>query len=185
MSESPSSAHSNGERTVKCPVEGCDHTGPSRGLHLHVLRKSGGGHGEQNDVPPDLNLANAETVGRQEITVDYPETRKTENVARQCPYCGQVYRGKQGLAIHFGQVVGRKNHPANRDEFPDASDCAIVHVDGDQNIIEVLEADESNVMPSTRLRRQDSDRVEQLLSEIEDAADGETADKVRNLMLAD
>jgi hypothetical protein len=49
----------------------------------------------------------------------------------------------------------------------------------------VVEADESNVMPSTRLRRQDSDRVEQLLSEIEDAADGELADKVRNLMLAD
>ena len=69
--------------------------------------------------------------------------------------------------------------------FPAASDCAIVHVDDDQNIIEVVEADESNVMPSTRLRRQDSDRVEQLLSEIEDAADGELADKVRNLMLAD
>ena len=73
----------------------------------------------------------------------------------------------------------------NKTMFPDAGDCAIVHVDGDQNIIEVLEARESNVTPSTRLRRQDSDRVEQLLSEIEDAADGETADKVRNLMLAD
>ena len=69
--------------------------------------------------------------------------------------------------------------------FPAASDCAIVHVDDDQNTIEVVEADESNVMPSTRLRRQDSDRVDQLLSEIEDAADGELADKVRNLMLAD
>ena len=65
----------------------------------------------------------------------------------------------------------------------DGVSCLVNH--DDQNTIEVVEADQSNVMPSTRLRRQDSDRVEQLLSEIEDAADGETADKVRNLMLTD
>lgn len=172
MSNTHKNNNSNDERTVRCPVEGCEKEVLSRGLHLHVLRKNDEGHGPQGDIPPDVNLEDAETVGSRSVSVDYPKNRKTEQVARQCPYCSQVFRGKQGLAIHFGQVVGRKNHPADEDEFPDPEECPAVHLDENQNIVEVVEEGSANIMPSTRQRREKKDS-EEIISELREKVDDE------------
>lgn len=126
--------HSNDERTVRCPVEGCDKEVLARGLHLHVLKSDGGGHGARNDVPDGLDLAGAKEVGEAEVVMDYPEERETEDSARFCPYCNQIFKGLNGLMIHLGQKAGRDNHPVNPKERHEPGDFPPVEVDPNGNI---------------------------------------------------
>jgi hypothetical protein len=144
--------HKNEERTVQCPVEGCEKETLARGLHLHVMRSSGGGHGEQNSIPEGLDLDSAKTVGTREVEMDYPEERDSEQVARLCPYCERPFRGKHGVMIHLGQLAGKKNHPEDAPERHEPDDFKIVHVDEKGNVKEVVEEETS--MPSTEDRRQ-------------------------------
>jgi hypothetical protein len=147
--------HKNKEKTVQCPVEGCEKEVLSRGLHLHVRRSSGGGHGEQDEIPPDINLDDAKVVGDREVEMDYPEHRDSEQVARLCPYCERPFRGKHGVMIHLGQVAGRKNHPEDAPKRHEPDDFSIVHVDENENVVEVVE--EGTSMPSTERRLEKTD----------------------------
>lgn len=169
--------HVNKEKVKECPA--CGETFLSRSLHLHVLRKDDEAHGPQGDIPPTLDLENAPVVGTREVEMDYPETRETEKTRRQCPYCTQTFKGKQGLGIHFGQVVGRKNHPADREQFPDPGSCPVVHVDEDGNIIEVVE--EGITMPSTQ-RRQDTDEVNSLIKDLREKGKTEEAEAMQRIV---
>lgn len=143
-----------GEPIVVCPVDGCTAEQVSRGLHLHVLRSSGSGHGEQGDIPPGVDLEDAEVVGQQEVEVDYPEERKTESAARLCPYCERPYKGKNGVLIHLGLVEGRKDHPENASEVHDATDFPVVKIDEDENVVAVVNSPEPSAVDQ---RRQYSD----------------------------
>lgn len=181
--------HINDEKVVRCPAtypdgRQCEKETLSRSLHLHVLRKDDEAHGPQGDIPPNLDLKNAEVVGTREVEVDYPEERNNEDVARQCPYCHQVFRGKQGLEIHFGQVVGRKNHPKDRDEFPDATECPIVRVDEKGNITDVVQ--EGAVMPSTRQRkegqRKEDETVDDFIARLRASGRDDQADAVEEAL---
>jgi len=145
--------HKNDETTVECPVEGCDKEVLSRGLHLHVMRSDSNGHGTQNEIPNNLNLEDAETVGHEEVEMEYPEERDTEKIARLCPYCERPFRGKHGVMIHLGQVAGRKNHPEDAPEQHEPDDLAIVHVDDQENVVEVVE--EGPSLPATNQRKDD------------------------------
>jgi hypothetical protein len=148
----------NDERTVKCPVEGCDSTPLARGVHLHIMRSNGNGHGDQGNVPSDVTLDNLETVGEKKVEMDYPEDRKTESVARMCPYCQRPFRGSHGVMIHLGQMAGRKNHPEDAAERQEPEDLPVVHVDENENVIEVVEGDQT--MPSTDRRRDDENSLD-------------------------
>jgi hypothetical protein len=143
---------SNSERTVKCPVEGCNAEKLSRGMHLHVRQSKGDGHGPQGEVPDSLDFEDLETVGTQEVSMDYPETRQTEQVGRLCPYCEKVFQGKQGVMIHLGRVAGDGFHAEEPRESHDVDDFDIVHVDESGSVIERVEEDIE--MPSTERRRQ-------------------------------
>ena len=144
--------HKNKERTVKCPVEGCEEEVLARGLHLHIIKKDGDGHGTQDEKPPDIDLDDAETVGEREVEMEYPEERESEQVARLCPYCKQPFNGKEGLMIHLGATTDRNIHPENATEIHDPEDFPIVHIDEDDNVVEVVE--EGATMPSTDKRRE-------------------------------
>jgi len=126
-----------GERVVRCPVEGCDAEHPSRGLHLHLMRSVGDGHGEQGDYPV-VDIDDLEEVGRKEVAVDYPDERESESIARLCPYCGDHFSGKEGVMIHLGQMAGRKNHPPNASAVHEPADFAVVELDEDENITSVV-----------------------------------------------
>lgn len=154
--------HSNEERTVRCPVEGCDYEGLARSLHLHVRQSSGDGHGPHGDIPDHIDLQSAETVGTQKVDMDYPETREVENVARQCPFCGMVFNGKHGVLIHIGQTEGKKNHPDDAGEQVEIEDLPVVELDEDENIINVVEGDAK--MPSTK-RRQEKEMKEERIKD--------------------
>ncbi|UBF22220.1 hypothetical protein HRTV-2_gp72 [Halorubrum virus HRTV-2] len=192
MSQSKSEGertHTNSERVVRCPAtypdgSQCEKEVLSRALHLHVLRKSDEAHGESGDIPPNLDVEHAEVVGEKEVEVDYPEEREQEEVARQCPYCQQVFRGKQGLEIHFGQVVGRMNHPKDRDEFPEATECPIVRVDDNKNVIDVVQ--EGAVMPSTRQRkegqRREDETVDDFIARLRASGRDDQADAVEEAL---
>jgi hypothetical protein len=143
-----------GEPVVRCPIYGGTAEQPSRGLHLHVLRSSGSGHGEQGDIPPGVSLDDAEVVGQQEVEVDYPEERKTESAARLCPYCERPYKGKNGVLIHLGLVEGRKDHPENASEVHDPTDFPVVEIDEDENVVAVVNSPEPSAVDQ---RRQYSD----------------------------
>ena len=168
--------HTNDERTVLCPC--CGEEKLARGLHLHVLRSSDDQHGPQGQIPPDVELDEAETAGTSSVNLSYPKDRKSEDVARQCPYCGVPFRGKQGLAIHFGQVVGRKNHPKDRDEFPEPEDCPVVHLDDKQNIIEVV--DSGSTMPSTK--RWDGETVSEFVTRLRQQGHDDKANAVEQAL---
>jgi hypothetical protein len=131
--------HKNDERTVRCPVEGCDATPLARGINLHVMKSSGDGHGPRGEVPEHLDFENLETVGTDVVEMDYPEERDTENVARLCPYCSRPWKGKNGVLIHLGQVAGRKNHPKNAAERHSEDDFPRVEVDEQGNITSVVD----------------------------------------------
>ena len=134
--------HQNEERTVRCPVEGCDATPLARGVNLHVNRSSGDGHGPRGEVPPDVSFENLETVGEREVTMDYPDERENEKYARLCPYCNQTFVGEQGVMIHLGQTAGRKNHPESAGEHHTIDDFPRVEVDEQGNITSVIDGSE-------------------------------------------
>lgn len=183
--------HKNDERTVNCPIEGCDETPLARGAHLHVMRSSGGGHGPQNEVPDHVDLDNLETVGKREVQMDYPEERNSEQVARLCPYCERPFRGKHGVMIHLGQTAGRKNHPKNPRDKHDPEDFAIVHVDENENVIEKVE--EGTTMPSTDKRREkeaseevdslNPDQVEEYIESLREQGLEDEADRAEKMLL--
>jgi hypothetical protein len=133
-----------GEKVVACPVEGCDSEHPSRGLHLHLMRSVGDGHGPQGETP-DVDVDDLTEVGRQEVDVDYPDERESESVVRLCPYCHNHFSGKEGVAIHLGLVEGRKNHPRNASDFHSPEDFPVVKLDEKENIISVIESGENTV----------------------------------------
>lgn len=147
-------SHTNDEETVRCPVEGCDKEVLRRALHLHVNRKVGDGHGKQGVIPEGVNLDEAETVGTEEVTMEYPSERDTESVNRLCPYCERPFNGKQAVMIHLGSMAGRKDHPENATEHHNMDDFAIVRVDNNQNIIEVVEPGVE--LPTSKRRRKES-----------------------------
>lgn len=190
---SPSSSgkkktHKNKEKTVVCPVEGCEKEVLSRGLHLHIHRSSGGGHGERDEIPDDVNLEDAEEVGSREVSMDYPESRDSEKTARLCPYCERPFRGKNGVMIHLGQTAGRKNHPENPQELHDPSDFTIVRVDENENVIEKMDEDDA-VMPSTERRQEgdgpDVDDIREYIQELREQGLDEQADRAEEMLLSD
>lgn len=185
--------HKNEEKKVLCPVDGCDKEVLSRGLHLHVMRSSGNGHGPHMDIPDNLNLEEAEEIGTQEVEMDYPEHREPEDVARLCPYCKRPYKGKHGVMIHLGQTAGRKNHPENPKEKHDPDDFAIVQVDENENVIEVVE--EPTAMPSTERRREaaesgekeglDPEAVREHIESLREQGLDEQAEQAEKILLND
>jgi hypothetical protein len=174
--------HRNDERTVRCPVEGCDAEKLARGIHLHVRQSAGDGHGPQGDTPDHIDFDNLETVGTESVAMDYPDERDTENVARLCPYCAQPCQGKNGVLIHLGQMEGRQNHPPDAADLHSEEDFPIVEVDERGNIISV--ADE----PVDR-RESDSEkavsrqRVYHLIAEFMAHGDTLAAQRVRRHLL--
>lgn len=183
--------HTNDEKTVRCPVEGCEKEVLSRGLHLHVSRSSGSGHGDQGEVPQGIDLENAKEVGSRSVEMEYPEERDAEQVARLCPYCERPFRGKHGVMIHLGQVQGRKNHPENAPDLHKPDDFAIVHVDENENVIEMVE--EPTEMPSTERRREaeeegeslDVDDVRGYIEGLREQGLDEQADQAEKMLLND
>jgi hypothetical protein len=192
-SSSDTKKHKNDEKKVRCPVDDCDKEVLSRALHLHVMRSSGGGHGPHKDIPDHIDLDDAEEVGTQEVEMDYPERRNPEQVARLCPYCERPYRGKHGVMIHLGQLEGRKNHPENPKEKHDPDDFAIVEVDDDENVIEVVE--EATSLPATEKRREaesddgdaslDPDAVREHIESLREQGLDEQADQAEKMLLSD
>jgi hypothetical protein len=183
--------HKNDEKTVKCPVEGCEKEVLSRGLHLHVRQTTGEGHGPQDELPEDIDLDKAEEVGSREVEMEYPEERESEQVARLCPYCERPYRGKHGVMIHLGQVAGRKDHPEDAPEQHEPNDFAIVHVDENENVVEVVE--EGTAMPSTERRREqeaktgslDPDEVQEYIDGLREQGLDEEAERAEQMLLRD
>ena len=159
------SKHSNEERTVRCPINDCEYEGLARSLHLHVRQSSGDGHGPHGDIPDSFDIDDAETVGTQTVEMDYPDTREVDHTARQCPWCAQVFDGKQGAMIHIGQTAGQKNHPADASDQVDGDDLPIVELDDRGNIVDVIEGDA--IMPSTRQRQDGDDHEEKIRRYIE------------------
>jgi len=135
--------HSNDERTVVCPVEGCDATPLARGVYLHVRRSGSEGHGPQGEIPEAISLEDLETAGAREVKMDYPEERDNENQARLCPYCSQTFSGLSGLMIHLSQIGGRKNHPTDPKERHEPGDFPRVNVDQNGNIEQVVGSDDT------------------------------------------
>lgn len=182
-----STKHNNKEKVAKCPVEGCDHEGLSRGMHLHVRQSSGDGHGEHGDVPDNINFDNLEIVGEKSVEMDYPDSRSEEEVARLCPFCGHAYKGFRGIKIHVGQKVGQGVHPEDATDIT-KEDCPVAHVDDDMNVIEIVE--ENSLMPSTKKRIEagsDSislDVVHHFIEELRNDGHGEAAQKAENRLLS-
>jgi len=85
MTDNRTTNHKNKEKTVICPVEGCEKEALSRGLHLHVRQSTSGNHGTQGEVPIDVGLENPEAAGEREVEMEYPEDRDSEDVARLWP----------------------------------------------------------------------------------------------------
>jgi len=179
----------NPETTVKCPVEGCEAEKLSRGIYLHVRQSRGKGHGPQGEIPDSIDFDNLETTGSQEVSMDYPETRKTEQVGRLCPYCEEVFRGKQGVMIHLGRMAGRGMHPENPRENHDPEYFDVVHVDESGSVIETAAGD--SVMPSTRKRRQQEatdetipeQRVRKYISDLRVRGKHEEAERATEMLL--
>jgi len=168
--------HRNDERTVKCPVEGCDAEVLARGINLHVRRSSGNGHGPRGEVPDDVSFDDLETVGSEAVEMDYPEERDTEQVARLCPYCGTPFTGKQGVLIHLGQVAGRKNHPEDAADKHEPENFPRVTVDEQGNVVEMLgEPTTEDTIPISR--------VYQFIAELQAEGHTEMARKARNHLL--
>lgn len=153
------------------------------------MRTNGKGHGESGEIPDDINLDEAETVGTREVKMDYPEKRDSETVARLCPYCERPFTGKHGVMIHLGQVAGRKNHPEDAPEQHDPEDFAIVHVDENENVIEKLQ--EGVTMPSTEEREEreesgeplDKQKVREYIQDLRDQGLDEEAEKAEKMLL--
>lgn len=176
--------HTNDERTVRCPIDGCDETPLARGVHLHIMRSVGDGHGDQGDVPDGVDLDDLETVGEREVSMDYPEKRDTERVARLCPYCERPYRGKQGVMIHLGQTAGRKNHPENPRERHDPDDFAIVRVDENENVIDVVEDGATLADATDDLNEHERETIEGAIEAMRERGMEDKAEVFEDLLLA-
>lgn len=171
--------HTNAERTVLCPVEGCGAEKLARGVHLHVRMSDGDGHGPRGDIPPQLDFENLEEAGTQEVEMNYPEHRETEQVARLCPYCERPFRGKHGVLIHLGQVRGKHSHPEDLPDDLDPNEFPLVHVD-DEGIVETVEA--GGVLPSTERREDLPERVATYIERLEDEGKHEEAVRARQML---
>lgn len=164
----------DGERVVRCPVEGCEAEKLARGMHLHILRSSDAAHGDQGGYPEGVDLDNLEEVGRESVDVDYPESRASESVSRSCPYCRQHFSGKNGVLIHLGQMSGRKEHPEGASELHEPEDFAVVRLDEDENVVGVVEpvsdghredGRHSEVPPSASFTKEEIAYVYKVMSE--------------------
>lgn len=177
--------HRNDERTMKCPVEGCDATPLARGVNLHINRSDGDGHGPRGEVPAHISLDDLETVGAREVEMDYLDERNTEGHARLCPYCNQTFAGEQGLMIHLGQTAGRKNHPANPKDRHEPGDFPRVEVDADGNIQQAVETVETTPIEGREKGVVPIAQVFNLIAGF--VADGElhTAQRIRRGLLGD
>jgi len=173
--------HSNDERTVRCPVDGCDATPLARGINLHLNRSSGDGHGELGEVPDHISTDSLETVGAREVEMDYPEERDNEEYARLCPYCNQTFSSAQGLMIHLGQTAGRKNHPTNPQDRHEISDFPRVEADADGNAQRAVPVETSDV--SLKEGAVPTARVFRLIAELLAEDKAETAQRVRRALL--
>lgn len=175
--------HTNDERTVRCPVEGCDATPLARGVNLHVNRSSGDGHGPRGEVPSNISFENLETVGDRKVKMDYPDERDNERHARLCPYCSQTFSGVQGLMIHLGQTAGRKNHPANPKDRHEPGDFPCVEVDAEGNVQQTVDTTERTPEDSSDKGAVPAARVFGLIADL--VADGETrmAHRVRRELI--
>lgn len=183
----PESKSQNKETVVKCPIDGCDHEGLSRGMHLHIRQSSGGGHGEHGDVPEHLDLSDLKVVGEEKVEMNYPEHRDVENVARLCPFCHRPFNGYQGVMIHLGQISGKEDHPKDAKDNVEKDDLPIASVDENRNVVEIIEGGDSNIMPSTESRRTGSIShadVQEFLSWLEDNDSKESAEKGREMLLS-
>jgi hypothetical protein len=141
-------------------------------------------------MPDGINLDDAETVGDREVEMSYPEEREAESVARLCPYCERPFRGKQGVMIHLGQMAGRKDHPDNGSEIHDPGDFAVVEVDENQNVVNIVK--EPTLMPSTERRLEDDDgptidreQVKAHIQELRDQGLDEQADQAEKMLLGE
>lgn len=174
----------NRERTVECPI--CGEEKLARGIYLHVNRSVGNGHGEQGEVPEGVDLDNLETAGERNVSMNYPESRKTEQVGRQCPYCEGVFRGKHGVMIHLGRIAGKESHPENAKEEIDPEDLPIVQVDEQGDVVEVVE--EGGLLPSSRHRREGEkaasfeERVRALIKEFRQEGNDEVASRIEETL---
>jgi len=180
------SDQSNPEKTVKCPVEGCEAEKLARGIYLHIRQSKGDGHGPQGEIPEDLNLDNLEAVGTRDVSMDYPDTRTTENVGRVCPYCEEVFRGKQGVMIHLGRTAGKSPHPENPKERIDSENLSIVHSDEEDNAtVQVIK----QTAPRSNIRRQEqekkkslSEKIERVIDEFRQEEKHEAADRLEQVL---
>jgi len=181
----PKNTHRNDERTVKCPVEGCDATPLARGINLHIMRSAGDGHGPQGEVPDDIDTDDLETVGAKEVEMDYPEERESEGIARLCPYCGTPFHGKNGVLIHLGQVAGRKNHPENAGEQHDPDDFPAVLLDDNQNILAVVDEDSPTPGNEPHERAVEAERVYRYIADLLTNGKRDEAARARSRLLSE
>jgi len=181
----PKNTHRNDERTVKCPVEGCDATPLARGINLHIMRSAGDSHGPQGEVPDDIDTDDLETVGAKEVEMDYPEERESEGIARLCPYCGTPFHGKNGVLIHLGQVAGRKNHPENAGEQHDPDDFPAVLLDDNQNILAVVDEDSPTPGNEPHERAVEAERVYRYIADLLTNGKRDEAARARSRLLSE
>ena len=174
--------HRNDERTVRCPVDGCDATPLARGINLHLRRSSGDGHGPQGEVPDHISTENLDTVGEREVNMDYPKERETEEEVRLCPYCFTPFQGTNGVLIHLGSVAGRKNHPENAAKIRSQDDFPRVEVDRQGNITSVFD-DLENGAPDTSEGGIPKQRVYHLIADLMTRGDMRSAHRVRAHLL--
>lgn len=188
--ETPSSTghktHRNDERTVRCPVDQqteheCAEEPLARGVYLHVLNSSGGGHGPKGEVPAGLNFDDLETIGTREVSMDYPEHRETDSTSRLCPECGVPFEGKHGVRIHLGRMAGKQNHPENPHDLYDVDDYPIAEVDEDGNITNVVRKG----IGITRDRDADTEDIDSILSQLDDDGLEEVRERAAAMLSAD
>lgn len=185
MSGVGTNRHVNDERTVHCPVEGCDETPLARGVHLHVRQSVGDGHGPRGSVPKDIDFSNLTTAGERSVEMDYPESREEEETVRLCPYCRRPFKGKRGVLIHLGQMTERDTHPDDPTDV-DPSDFPVAEVDREGFIHEVTESG-IPLPPSERRHNGQTftERVEEYIEELEAEGRTEEVERVREMLLPD
>lgn len=176
------------ERTVRCPVQGCDAEKLARGINLHVRQSKAGGHGPQGEIPDAVDLNDLDTVGSQEVSMDYPDSRETERIGRICPYCERVFQGKQAVMIHLGKMAGRDEHPERPRRKHDMEDFAIARVDENGNVIDRID---TTLMPSTERRLQEENdsessvyqRIRDYIEDLEERGKQREAERAKNQLL--
>lgn len=155
----------SGERTVLCPIEGCNREVLARGVNLHVRQSSDDLHGPQGEVPEGVGLEELETVGEESVQVDYPQDRKKDTNHVLCPFCYGIYKGKRGINIHLSHNSGKGQHPddaAEQYELEEISLCG---------------------SSSRNERKSPSDRAEQYISHLLSQGRVEEAKQAKNFLL--